>query len=220
MNIPPTLTVLAGPNGAGKSYFSNYLKEQELLYSQPINMDALKEEINYTFISNDYMRWELEENRAVNRLFLSLCKEAIEEKKHFAFECNLRKDQLGCVELFDKAGYQLNLIFFWLDSIEISRERVQIRHNEGGHPVGEESIRGNFSEGCRNLDYSVPDNHWNQVIFIDNSRENRASGEILSLLLLINQGKLIYCSDRFFSKEREQYLPKLCKWIRKQQKES
>ncbi len=49
----PTVTVLAGPNGAGKSWFSDFLVEAGFISTVPINIDALKEQIDSTLLPHD-----------------------------------------------------------------------------------------------------------------------------------------------------------------------
>jgi predicted ABC-type ATPase len=206
----PTLTVLAGPNGAGKSYFSDYFVQTNLISTQPVNIDALEAQIDKSRIPNDPLRYGIEVIKAIDKVFQSLCQNAILNNNDFSFECNLRKDQLSSVNLFEQAGYQINIIYIWLDNIAISEERVNLRVSEGGHPVGLESIKRNFKEGLQNLDLSVAENHWNHVYIIDNSKDIKHKGNPLSLLIEIDNKKVIQISSEFLSKNRQVFLPKIC----------
>lgn len=80
----PVLTLPAGPNGAGKSYFTDFLRQHNLLSSQPINIDALEKYIDWNLIPNDPMRHEKVKNREMNKLFDSLCEKAIHEHSDFS----------------------------------------------------------------------------------------------------------------------------------------
>lgn len=208
--MKPTLTVLAGPNGAGKSYFSDFFVQTNLVSTQPINIDALEEQIDKSRIPNDPLRYGTEVIKAIDKIFQSLCKNAILKNEDFSFECNLRKDQLSSVNLFEQAGYQINLIYIWLDSITISQERVSLRVSEGGHPVGLESIKRNYQEGIQNLDFSVAESHWGHIYIIDNSKNIKHKGNPLSLLIEIDNKKVIQISNDFLSKNRQILLPKIC----------
>jgi predicted ABC-type ATPase len=106
----PVLTVLAGPNGAGKSYFSGFFLETGWITTQPVNIDALESYVDPSRIPNDPMRYERCLEEQVNKIFNELCHEAILNERNFSFESNLRLDQLGCVNFFDRANYEINLI--------------------------------------------------------------------------------------------------------------
>ena len=83
----PTLTVLAGPNGAGKSYFSDYFVQINLISTQPVNIDALEAQIDKSRIPNDPLRYGIEVIKAIDKVFQSLCQNAILNNKDFSFEC-------------------------------------------------------------------------------------------------------------------------------------
>lgn len=210
----PTVTVLAGPNGAGKSWFSDFLVEVGFISITPINTDALKEQIDTNLLPHDPLRYEKSIRKETDKIFIQLLQSAIHKHEDFAFESNLRTDQLSCLSYFENAGYEINLIYIWLDGIEISKERVNARVNEGGHLVGDRSIVGNFNEGLRNLDLSVSDNHWNHVYLIDNSKTAKAKEDSMSLLIEIDNGEIITLSNNFFTPEREKHLPLMCDFIR------
>ena len=50
-----------------------------------------------------------------------------------------------------KIGYQVTLVFFWLDSAELAIERVRTRVLEGGHNIPEKIIRRRYYSGLKNL---------------------------------------------------------------------
>jgi len=207
------LTVLAGPNGAGKSYFSGFFLETGWIKTQPVNIDALESYVDPSRIPNDPMRYGRCIEEQVNKIFNELCCEAIQNKRDFSFESNLRLDQLGCVKFFDSAKYEINLIYIFLDNIEISKRRVQIRISEGGHIVGDDSILENFSQGLKNLDDSVSEYNWNHVYIVDNTKEIKTKGDVLTLLLEMENERIIQVSDSFLTDNRKILLPKICKLI-------
>lgn len=209
----PVLTILAGPNGAGKSYFSGFFMETGWLSTQPVNIDALESFVDLTLIPYDPLRYKKCLDLQIDSIFRELCNEAITKKKDFSFECNLRLDQLKYVCLFDQANYDINLIYMYLDSIEISKRRVQIRVNEGGQPVGEDSLHENFYQGLENLDDSILENSWKHCYLVDNSKELKNKGEVLRLLLEIENSKIVQVTDSFLSENRKKLLPKICALI-------
>jgi len=211
--MKPTLTLLAGPNGAGKSYFSNFFVEAGFISTLPINIDALEERVDKSRLPDDAMRFERKLREEIDKVFNELCREAIDNKRDFAYECNLRLDQVYCVNSFEKAGYRINIIYIWLDSIEISEQRVQVRVSEGGHLVGLESIKTNYYEGLKNFDPSVSEGNWDHVYLIDNSKDVKSKGDPLSLLLEMNDHQIVHCSDNFFASQRQKLLPGICNLI-------
>jgi predicted ABC-type ATPase len=211
-----TLTLLAGPNGAGKSFYTSFFVDNGYISVTPINIDALEEYVDDEKLPYDTMRYGVKLKREIDRVFNKLCDIAIEKNEDFCFECNLRDDQLGCVNKFHHAGYNINLIYIWLDSIELSKERVSIRVNEGGQPVGIESIKENFIEGASNLDLSLSNGDWSRAYVIDNSRNASENGNTLMLLLEAEKDRLVRISNDFCSESRKKYLPLLCSKIRNQ----
>ena len=67
-----------------------------------------------------------------------------------------------------ESGYEVTLLYFWLNSQELAIERVKERVREGGHNIPEQVIRRRYNKGINNLInlfISVVDN-W---MVIDNS---------------------------------------------------
>ena len=48
-------------------------------------------------------------------------------------------------------GYEIRLVYFWLNSIDLAIERVGIRVSEGGHNIDNEVIKRRYVRGIRNL---------------------------------------------------------------------
>jgi len=48
-------------------------------------------------------------------------------------------------------GYRVILLFFWLQNIELAKERVKIRVSEGGHNIEPEVIERRYIRGIKNL---------------------------------------------------------------------
>ncbi len=142
----PQLYVFAGPNGAGKSTLSATMlppgtpifdgdKELALLRQQFPGLDSgnLYDAVN----GHIYEDWK---------------KRAIRSGSDCAFETNFRlPDVMRSVDQFKDSGYEVRLIFFGLDSIEASVERVAMRVAHGGHDVSPDNIRENYDNGLKNL---------------------------------------------------------------------
>lgn len=212
----PTLTVLAGPNGAGKSVFSEFLVKNLLLPTKPFNPDVILDKTK-EFLK--FVSWEnlnQEESRLQHLFFVEACEEAVNKKEDFSFECNLRKGQVDHIKMFEQAGYKVNLVYIFLNDLQISFDRVKYRIDiEKGNFVDKDSIVQNFSIGLENLDISFKD--WNQVVLIDNSTnldfKNIKDFKFKASLITENYGKIIFLDKDFPPTGIKKYLPNISKEI-------
>ena len=205
----PIVTVIAGPNGAGKTSLQSLLRQASLVNCNVLNIDALA--IDLDTIPNDPLRYPIELAKRTDKKFKELCERAILERIDFAFECNLREEQVKYLSLFDEAGYEINLVYLWLDKIEISFNRVNYRVSKGGHYVGKESIIRNYNEGLKNLDKYF--DNWNNVYVIDNSMDITELNEKanLPLILYIHDGNILYVSNEISEETLESNFPTIFK---------
>lgn len=203
-----SLTILAGPNGAGKTRNTDQLLSLQLLPSLPVDLDLLVaqaiDDLPHSFYNADARL-----AKSVDKLFYSYCIEAIKSGSDFCYECNFRKDQLKYVGLFDEAGYEINVIYFILNSIEQSVERVNFRvTQEGGRSVDYNSIQINFTQGLTNLDNHFQD--FNRVIVVDSSQDNYINpSHSLNIQLDIEGSKATCYNKEFPSQELKPFLPKI-----------
>lgn len=142
----PKLWVIAGCNGAGKSSYSLELVGPKII---PFDYDKWFLEYYNTLQPSDF-----QDRMAHNLAFGELEKkisEAIKEKKDFCYESNFNSTPLFWPEKFKKAGYELHLIYFVLNSIEEAKRRVAIRVLNGGHFVPDYEIESRYFKGFENL---------------------------------------------------------------------
>ena len=207
------VTVIAGPNGAGKTSLQSLLRQAHLVECNIVNIDAIT--IDENLLPNDPLRYQKELNRLVDKKFKELCLDVIENNQDFAFECNLRENQIKYLALFDDAGYKINLVYLWLDSLELSLDRVKTRVAQGGHNVGRNSIESNYYEGLNNLNDSFQD--WDKLYIIDNSKDiSKNDIENLPLILYIENGNIEYISPSIDNNILESNFPKIAKNLLKQ----
>lgn len=207
INNKPTVTVIAGPNGAGKTSLQSLLRQARLINCNVVNIDALT--IDLDTLPEDPLRYSRELAKRTDKKFYDLCVTAIKQGNDFAFECNLRKEQVKYLYLFEEAGYELNLIYFWLNDIQISFNRVRTRVMKGGHSVGKSSIETNFAEGLKNLDESFK--FWQNVYVIDNSMDTEDLHEKsnLPLICYIHHGKILYMTNDIAAEELSRNFPNI-----------
>jgi predicted ABC-type ATPase len=86
------------------------------------------------------------------RIMLNRVNELLMTKQDFAFETTL--STLSYVSLIKKAkvaGYNVSLIYFWLSSPEMAKERVAFRVLNGGHYIPDDIVERRYKKGIRNL---------------------------------------------------------------------
>jgi predicted ABC-type ATPase len=138
------LYILAGCNGAGKTTASKELIP-EILDCQ-------------IFINADEIAFELSpfqpESVAIQagRIMLMHIQELLTDGKSFTFETTLSaKSYTSIIRQAKNLGYEITLIFMWLNSVELAIERVATRVLEGGHHIPTDTIRRRYSAGIQNL---------------------------------------------------------------------
>jgi predicted ABC-type ATPase len=179
----PQLTIVGGPNGVGKSTYSGGLSP---LGATVFDADIITARVAARLppgvpVESIYF--------AVQSVFLDFVEEAIGKKKHFTIETNFRDNELmETIDRFKQNGYDTSMIYLTLDNVESSIDRVKQRVSTGGHFVDEASIRYNYEEGLKNLEYFC--GRFDNLDMIDASKD---PGQ-LSPLLNIKQQQLIYLS--------------------------
>lgn len=70
----------------------------------------------------------------------------------FAFETTLatRSYKSKILQAKEK-GYNITLLFFWLNNVELAKERVETRVKEGGHNIPTDVIERRYRNGIQNL---------------------------------------------------------------------
>ena len=86
------------------------------------------------------------------RIMLNRIQELLNNNESFAFETTLSTRSYIHTILEAKAkGYAITLLFLWLQSIELAKERVLIRVKEGGHNIEPDIIERRYTKGIKNL---------------------------------------------------------------------
>lgn len=84
--------------------------------------------------------------------------ELLNENESFAFETTLstKSHKNKTLEAKEK-GFVVTLIFFWLQNMELAKERVKTRVLEGGHDIAPNVIERRYFRGIKNLfDIYIP----------------------------------------------------------------
>ena len=95
--------------------------------------------------------------------------ELLENKESFAFETTLAtKSFESLIYKAQEKGYFVNLIYYWLESVELAEMRVKTRVAEGGHNIPKDVIHRRYFRGIDNL-FKIYHDICDLVIIYDNS---------------------------------------------------
>jgi predicted ABC-type ATPase len=179
----PQLLIVGGPNGAGKSTYSGGLSPKGAFV---FDADIIKARVAAR-LPDEVPAESI--NFAVQSVFLDFVEEAIKNKQNFTIETNFRdNDLMDTIIRFKQNGYDTSMIYLTLNDVELSIDRVKQRVNTGGHFVDEGSIRYNFEEGLKNLEYFA--GRFDNLDIIDASKYLGQFRPLLS----IKQQQLVYLS--------------------------
>lgn len=144
MNNQPNLYIIAGCNGAGKTTASMTVLPEVL---------ACREFVNADEIAKGLSPFQPEEVAIeAGRLMLERIEYLLKAHKTFAIETTLAtKSYRGLVARAQKAGYRVTLLFFWLPSVQMAKDRVAFRVASGGHNIPEDVIERRYWAGIENL---------------------------------------------------------------------
>ena len=144
MSKLPKLYIIAGCNGAGKTTASFTILPEILGCKEFINADEIAKGLSPFQPESVAMQ--------AGRIMLARMDELLQKGETFAFETTLAtKSYKQKIEWAQANGYEVTLLFFWLDSPNIAKERVAQRVAEGGHSIPLETIERRYYNGIANL---------------------------------------------------------------------
>lgn len=144
MSKLPKLYIIAGCNGAGKTTASFTILPEILGCKEFINADEIAKGLSPFQPESVAMQ--------AGRIMLARMDELLQKGETFAFETTLAtKSYKQKIEWAEANGYEVTLLFFWLDSPNIAKERVAQRVAEGGHSIPLETIERRYYNGIANL---------------------------------------------------------------------
>lgn len=144
MKTSPTCTIIAGPNGAGKTTFALEYLPEVAKCSRFINADLIAAGLSPLAPERELI--------AASRIFLNEIEEAIQRREDFAFETTLAgRSYLRLIKRMKAEGWQVELVYLALPSVQMSKQRVAERVKHGGHNIPVKDIERRFSRSLKNL---------------------------------------------------------------------
>lgn len=140
----PICWIIAGPNGAGKTTFAlEYLPEVAGCQNF-INADLIAAGLSPLAPERELI--------TASRLLLRELESHVADGEDFAFETTLSgRGYLRLIKRLQKEGWQVELVYLALPSVEMSSARVAERVAHGGHNISVEDINRRFPRSLHNL---------------------------------------------------------------------
>ena len=139
-----TLYIIAGCNGAGKTTASYTVLPEILDCREYVNADEIAKGLSP--FNPESVAIE------AGRLMLERIDYLMTAGASFSIETTLAtKSYVNLVRRAHKQGYNVKLLFFWLESPEMAKLRVAERVAKGGHNIPEDVIERRYYAGIRNL---------------------------------------------------------------------
>jgi len=140
----PQLYIISGCNGAGKTTASYTILPKILKCKEFVNADEIARGLS-PFRPE---KVAIEAGKIMKRRV----EELLKEKNNFAIETTLAsKTYKNTILAARENGYNITLIFFWLNSVELAKERVKNRVKEGGNNIDCHVIERRYYGGIKNL---------------------------------------------------------------------
>jgi predicted ABC-type ATPase len=156
--------IIAGCNGAGKTTASYNILPIVLNCKEFVNADEIAKGLSP--FQPESVSFES------GSIMLSRIEDLMPKEVDFAFETTLAtKSFVQTVHKAQLLGYTVNLLYFWLNSIELAKKRVALRVSEGGHHISDEVIERRYIRGIKNLfELYLP--ICNNIMLYDNSNKS------------------------------------------------
>lgn len=157
----PNLYIIAGCNGAGKTTASMTILPEILDCQEFVNADEIARGLSP--FQPEKVAFE------AGRIMLNRMNHLLEKGEDFAFETTLSaRSYVNFIKRAREKGYKVTLVFVWLESVELAKQRVAERVKKGGHNIEADVIERRYEMGLKNFFqlYHFICDYW---ICVDNS---------------------------------------------------
>ena len=140
----PNLYIIAGCNGAGKTTASFTILPGLLNCKEFVNADSIAAGLSP--FNPESVAIE------AGKIMLTRINELLKAGVDFAFETTLAtRSYLSLIKEAHALGYEVTLLFIWLDSPKAALQRVARRVAKGGHNIPKDVIERRYYRGISNL---------------------------------------------------------------------
>ncbi|MCX6209182.1 MAG: zeta toxin family protein [Bacteroidetes bacterium] len=189
------LYIIAGCNGAGKTTASFTILVDTLDCKEFVNADEIAKGLSP--FQPEKVAFE------AGRIMLNRIDELLHKGTNFSFETTLStRSYKSFVLKAQQQGYKVTLLFFWLQTVELAKERVKTRVLEGGHNIPVDVIERRYMRGIQNL-FDIYLDIVDAALIFDNSFGNHqliAQTDNLKELEIIDELKFYKLKEYFNGK--------------------
>ncbi len=158
----PKLYIISGCNGSGKTTASYTLLPELLNCSEFVNSDEFAKYLSPFDPSAASV--------TASRYMLTKIHYLLGKYADFGVETTLAtRSLLKIIQQAQALGYEVTILYFWLNSPELAITRVRDRVAAGGHNISDTTVRRRYFTGLKYFfdNYSPVCNNW---ILADNSK--------------------------------------------------
>ena len=136
------LMIVGGPNGSGKTTFARvFLKKHKFEF---LSADNIAREINANNIDKAKF--------SAGREFYCRLDNCLDSGNNILIESTLSGVQMKkMIPRFQNFGYNVSIVFIFLDSPKLCIERIKERLLKGGHPIPDQVVRRRFYRSINNF---------------------------------------------------------------------
>ncbi len=140
----PKLYIIAGPNGAGKTTFAKEFLPHYAKCTNFVNADLIALGLSPFSPSTVSIK--------AGKLLLKEIDNFIAHKVDFAFESTLSgKTYIGLIKEARSKGYFVHIVFLWIPSMYLAKERIKQRVKQGGHHVPDVDVKRRWTRSLKNF---------------------------------------------------------------------
>jgi predicted ABC-type ATPase len=186
------LYIISGCNGAGKTTASYTILPEMLNCKEFVNADEIARGLSP--FQPEKVAIE------AGKIMLKRIDELLINNENFALETTLAsKCYKDTICRAKNKGYKVSLLFFWLQTVDLAKQRVHTRVMEGGHNIEKDVIERRYINGIKNLfDIYIP--IADVVLIFDNSE-----GKQNLIAKKINNTEMLVTNETEFNKLKEYY---------------
>ena len=119
------LYIIGGPNGAGKTTFAREFLPHYADCNNFVNADLIAKGMAPFSPETAAFR--------AGRVMLDYIDQFVKRRVSFAFESTLSgRSYLGLVDEWKSEGYEIHILFVWVNSVDVALSRVKERVRRGG----------------------------------------------------------------------------------------
>jgi predicted ABC-type ATPase len=139
-----TVYIVGGCNGAGKSTVAKLILPTLIQDSLYVNADEIAANLIKEYKGNREIQ--------AGRIMLQRIREYSSQGIDFAFETTLSsKSFFPILQSMRRRGYQLGIVYLFLNSPNLALHRVAERVRAGGHSIPADVIRRRYDRGLQNF---------------------------------------------------------------------